>query len=90
MCFCDAMPFAMLVEAFACVNGQLARLLQIKYIEDSARSSPVQTDSLNNGFISGPVSPSRTPNTVEQTEEKATLLGSTSEANQDDHVAHGS
>lgn len=52
-------------------------LQNIQYIEDSNRSSPVNQDSLNNGFMSGTVSPSRTPHHSRDLtgEEKATLLG---------------
>ena len=57
------------------------------YIEDSCCSSPTQTDSLNNGFISGTVSPSRTPNTTDNIEEKATLLGNTGNS-MDDRSVH--
>lgn len=61
----------------------------LQYIEDSNRSSPINQDSLNNGYISGTVSPSRTPHSNDQSaEEKITLLGVPTSSNEDQ--VHGS
>lgn len=67
-------------------DGSFPNTQNLQYIEDSNRSSPVNQDSLNNGYMSGTVSPSRTPrHTSDLTgEEKTNLLSVQASTNNED------